>query len=236
MVGGSNRDWELEARVQLPFTTDQFLEVIARYNAAVSPMPFLFYGLAALLIFWGVRSSRMSDQWVGGTLAVLWAWMAVVYNWLFFTDINPAAWLFGGLFLVQAVVFVVAGVTSDRLSFRFRPDLYGITGGVFLAYALVVYPILGALAGHGYPQGPTFGLPCPTTIATFGLLLWSARSVPWWVMVVPTVWALIGTSAAFQFGMVEDYGLLVAGVGGIALIALKNRRLAGSAPGDPVPA
>lgn len=236
MVRGSNRDWELEASVQLPFTTDQFLEVIARYNAAVSPMPFLFYGLAALLIFWGVRSSRMSDRWVGGTLAGLWAWMAVVYNWLFFTDINPAAWLFGGLFLVQAVVFLVAGVTSDRLSLRFRPDLYGITGGVFLAYGLVVYPILGALAGHGYPQGPTFGLPCPTTIATFGLLLWSVRRVPWWVMVVPTVWALIGTSAAFQFGMPEDYGLFVAGVGGIAMIALKNRRLARSAPGNPVPA
>jgi len=219
--------------MQLPFTNEQFLEVIARYNAAVWPGPLVFYALAGLLIFWGVRSSRSSDRWVSGTLALLWAWMAVVYNWMFFTDINPAAWAFGALFLLQAVAFFWAGVRSDgarsnRLSFQFEPDLYGITGGVFLAYALIAYPVLGALAGHGYPQGPTFGLPCPTTIVTFGLLLWADGRVPWWVVAVPAVWSLLGLSAALQLGMHEDFGLLVAGVGGSAMILLKNRRRGGA--------
>lgn len=211
--------------MQPPFTTEQFLEVILRYNSAVWPMPLVFYGLAALLIIWGVRRSGRSDRWASGTLALLWAWMAVVYNWIFFTSINPAAWFFGALFLLEALALLVAGVRTDRLSFRFEPDLYGLAGGAFLAYALVVYPILGALAGHGYPEGPTFGLPCPTTIATFGLLLWADRRVPWWVIAVPALWALIGTSAAFQFGIPEDYGLLVAGVAGTVMILIKNRRL-----------
>jgi hypothetical protein len=37
--------------------------------------------------------------------AALWLWNAVVYHAVFFTRINPAAWLFAGLFLVQAALF-----------------------------------------------------------------------------------------------------------------------------------
>jgi hypothetical protein len=44
---------------------------------------------------------------------------------------------------------------------------------------MVVYPLLGIRFGHSYPRAPLFGVaPCPTTIFTFGLLLWATRSVP----------------------------------------------------------
>lgn len=93
-----------------------------------------------------------------------------------------------------------------------------------VAYALIFYPIIGTLAGHGYPNGPTFGLPCPTTIATFGFLLWVRGRVPWWLLVIPAAWSLLGFSAAFQLGMAEDYGLLVAGLVGTLAVLRKNRR------------
>lgn len=211
--------------MQPPFTTEQFLDVMARYNEAVWPMQVAFYVLAGLLVLWGVRSSRASDRWASGLLAFLWAWMGVVYHWVFFTSINPAAWLFGALFVAQAAVFLLAGALGARLSFRLETDAYGVTGAAFMAYALVLYPILGALAGHPYPHSPTFGLPCPTTIVTFGLLLWATRRVPLWVLAVPAIWSLIGTGAALRFGIPEDYGLLVAGVVGTIMIVLKNRRL-----------
>jgi len=76
----------------------------------------------------------------------------------------------------------------------------------------------------GYPNGPTFGLPCPTTIATFGLLLWVRGRVPGWLFVIPAVWSIVGSSAAFRFGILEDYGLLAAGVVGTVAIARKNRQ------------
>lgn len=208
-----------------PFTTEQFLDVIARYNAAIGPMPMVFYIMGALLVFWSFRRSRGSDRWISGLLAFLWAWMGVVYHWVFFTDINPAAWLFGGIFVLQAATFVADGVLGDRLAYRFEADGYGLTGAALLFYALIVYPLLGALAGHGYPAGPSFGLPCPSTIATFGILLWATRPVPIRVVLIPLVWSVIGASAALQFGIPEDYGLLLAGVGGTALVLTKNRRL-----------
>lgn len=211
--------------MQPPFTTEQFLEVILRYNQGVWPAQILFYAAALLLLWLAVRPSEESGRWIAALLAFTWAWMGVIYNWLYFTAINPAAWVFGGLFLLQGVAFLTAAFVGDRLAFRFEADAYGITGAAFIAYALVLYPILGALAGHAYPRGPTFGLPCPTTIVTFGILLWASRPVPIWVVVVPALWSLIGGSAAFQFGIPEDYGLVVAGVVGTVMVVMKNRRL-----------
>jgi hypothetical protein len=207
-----------------PFTASQFLDVIRQYNAAVWPAQVIFYGLAALMIYWAARPSRNRDRWVSGLLAFLWVWMGVVYHWLFFTSINPAARLFGVLFVGQAVVFLAAGILRTRLRFRFTGDVYGWTGTIFFGYALLVYPVLSAMAGHPYPAGPTFGLPCPTTIFTFGLLLWASRPVPPWVLAVPLAWSLLGASAAVQFGILEDYGLVVAGVLGTVMIITRNRR------------
>lgn len=217
--------------MQTPFDAQQFLEVILRYNEAVWPMPVVLYLVAGALIWLAARPGDRGRV-VTGILALLWAWMGVAYHWLFFTGINPAAWVFGGFFVLQALLFIIAG--GRGLSFRFQADAFGWTGVAFMVYGLVLYPLVGALAGHGYPGGPTFGLPCPTTIVTFGALLWATTRVPTWLVAIPAVWSLIGTSAAVQFGIREDYGLLVAGVLGTVLVLLKNRRR--SAPEAPAAA
>jgi len=48
---------------------------------------------------------RGSGRAIGWLLAAFWAWMAVAYHFAYFTRINPAAWLFGALFLVEAALF-----------------------------------------------------------------------------------------------------------------------------------
>lgn len=62
------------------------------------------------------------------------------------------------------------------------------------------------------PAMPTFGLPCPTTIYTLGLLLWAERPMPRWLLTVPLAWSVLGASAARQLGVWEDLGLVAAGV------------------------
>ena len=42
------------------------------------------------------------SRWIVAILALFWGWMAVAYHFAYFARINPAAWLFAGLFLVQA--------------------------------------------------------------------------------------------------------------------------------------
>jgi hypothetical protein len=105
----------------------------------------------------------------------------------------------------------------------FRPagGARGIAGGALIVFALVLYPAIGYALGHRYPAAPTFGLPCPTTIFTLGLLLF-ARPAPRWVIVVPLLWAAVGSVAAFQLGVPEDLSLLAAGAMALAFTMADN--------------
>jgi hypothetical protein len=117
------------------------------------------------------------------------------------------------------------GVVKGRMGFRFTLNSYGLVGAAFVTYALFVYPLLNLAPAHNYPKSPTFGVPCPTAIFTYGLFLWTVGRLPLYLLVVPAVWTLIGSSAIVLLGMWEDIGLLAAGVSGTALVLAKNRGL-----------
>ena len=208
----------------MPFDSAQFLEVFARYNAAVFPAQVALLIAALVAVRLAARGDRVSSKTAAAILALLWLWMGVVYHWLFFSQINGAAFVFGGLFVLQSFVFIYAGVTGNEISFHRPSGLKSMIGTTLLMYALIVYPLIGMAAGHSYPYSPTFGLPCPTAIFTFGLLLRSARKVPLYVLAIPLAWSLLGASAAYSFGIWEDLGLLVAG--GVATWLLAGDRLA----------
>jgi hypothetical protein len=103
-------------------------------------------------------------------------------------------------------------------------DVYSIVGILFIVYATVGYPILGYLVGHIYPQTALVGIfPCPTTIFTFGLLLCTDRRVPKYLLIIPLLFSLTGFLWTF-IGMVEDIGLIAAGVLGTAMIVYRDRK------------
>ena len=62
---------------------------------------------------------------------------------------------------------------------------------------------------------PTFGLPCPTTIFTIGLLCFAVPPTPRSPLIVPLLWCLVGAQAAFLLGVQPDLGLIAAGVVGM---------------------
>ena len=95
-------------------------------------------------------------------------------------------------------------------------------GLAFIAYALVGYPVTGLLVGHVYPHSPLSPLfPCPATILTFGVLVLAQR-VPRYLLVIPALWAMSG-ALWFYLGMVEDAGLVIAGVVGIVMLIARER-------------
>jgi hypothetical protein len=204
--------------MRVPFTVEQFLEVFRRYNDAVWPAQWVLYALGIAAVVLVFRTTPLAGRAVSGILAALWLWMGVVYHLTFFRAINPAAMIFGTAFIAEAALFAWLGVWRGQFTFRPRHDLAAVVGGLFVLFALVAYPLLGYALGHRYPAAPTFGLPCPTAIFTFGLLLWADAPVPRSVLLVPVLWAVVGTSAAAQLGMREDFGLLVAAVVGTWIV------------------
>jgi hypothetical protein len=196
--------------VQLPFTREAFFDLLADYNVALWPAVAALWVASVLVCAWLLASRRPPNRWISGLLAGHWAWAAVAYHIAFFTRINPAAWLFAAIFLVQAAFFLWFGVVRDQLSFTSRRTTWGPVGWILVLYALV-YPAINAVQHDSLLRIPTFGLPCPTTIFTGGLiLLASPRSRA--LAIVPMIWSVIGGSAAVLLGVSADYALPLTGV------------------------
>jgi hypothetical protein len=209
----------------MPFTVEQFLEVFKNYNVAVFPMQIVFYLISAVAIYLALKPNRISDKTISIIVAMLWLWMGIVYHIIFFTTINKAAYLFGLLFIMQGILFLIFGVFQNQFSFQFQKNKYGITGLILIGFALIIYPVSGYFLGHIYPSSPTFGLPCPTTIFTFGFLLLTInKKCPVAILIIPFIWSLIGFTAAFQFGIFEDTALLIAGLVAVSLIMYRNKK------------
>jgi hypothetical protein len=195
--------------MQLPFSTEQFFDLFAAYNGALWPAVVLLWVASALAGVWLLTSRRSHDRWISGLLAVHWGWSAVAYHGVFFTRINPAAWLFAAMFLLQAALFVWSGVIRGQLSFESRSTTWRPIGLSLVAYALL-YPAINVVEHGSVLRIPVFGVPCPTTIFTVGLLvLATSRSRA--LAIVPIIWSAIGGSAAFLLGVSADYMLPVAG-------------------------
>ena len=164
--------------MKIPFTIEQFMGVFKNYNSSVFPMQVIIYLLAIVSIYLSIKRISWADRAVAAILSFFWIWMGIVYHIIYFSAINKAAYIFGGAFILQGVLFLYRGVFKQQLVFHFRSDISGITGSIFLFFAMILYPLLGYFQGHIYPSSPTFGLPCPTTIFTFGLLLCTERKLP----------------------------------------------------------
>ena len=210
--------------MQIPFTIKEFLEVFKNYNQSVFPIQIIFY----LLVFYGLyllfKNHKHKNIFLNSLIAFLWLWIGIVYQLIFFTTINKAAYAFGILFIIQGFMFAYFGAYKNLVSFKFSNSVSVITGIIFIVYALIIYPILGYLLGHQYPYSPTFGLPCPTVIFTFGLLLFTDDKIPVYLLIIPLLWSLIGFSAAVNLSVYEDFGLLIAGLLGFVLIIFSNRK------------
>ena len=210
--------------MKLPFSTQDFLDIFRQYNHSVWPVQVLLILVALLSIYMAIRNHPSSSITISSILAFFWFWMGVVYHLIYFSVINPVAYLFGLIFIIQGLLFLYEGLIKKTLFFHFEYDGYGILGGAIILYALLIYPVIGFYGGHIYPNSPTFGLPCPTTIFTFGILLWADKKVPLYILLIPFIWSIIGFTAAIKLGMAEDTSLIIVSVLASILIIRRRKR------------
>ena len=209
----------------MPFSVEQFLAVFAAYNTAIWPLQIVTYLLGFVALIMVMKNHEISGKIVSLILAGYWTWMGISYHWLFFTAINQAAYLFGALFVIEALMFLHYGVIRHRLLFRLQNPTFNIVSILLVLYSMLIYPVLGIFMGHTYPHSPVFGVaPCPTTIFTFAMFLLLTPDFPKRLLIIPGLWSLMGLSAAFSLGIFEDIGLFVAGFGSISMLLLRERR------------
>jgi len=208
----------------LPFSLADFLNVFKIYNQSIFPLQIVFYLIAFSCVYLLSTKNKNTTKVISVVLSFFWLWMGIVYHIIFFSEINTAAYIFGGLFILQGIMFAGCGLIRKKLSFEYTKSIYNYVGILFLLYALIIYPVLGTFLGHSYPYSPTFGLPCPTTIFTFGILLFLNKKMPLHLLIIPVLWSIIGFTAALNLTIYEDTGLLIAGVTAFVLLIMNNRK------------
>ncbi|RPI49211.1 MAG: hypothetical protein EHM55_24190 [Acidobacteria bacterium] len=194
----------------LPFTNDQFFGIFADYNDTFIVAAVAFWLASVLTLAYVYKDPADRSRTLSFFLGALWLWTALAYHALLFTRINPAAWVFAALFVVQAWLFFRAG--ARRRVEYFSPVRATQAVGVGLVAYALAYPFLTIALGHSYPATPTFGVPCPTAILTVGVLATARGRVPPALAIVPILWGFIGGSAAVLLAVATDYVLLGAGI------------------------
>lgn len=205
--------------MNLPFSHDEFLAVFTAYNQQWWIAVLLLWLVTAVALWRLFRRGPTASRDLGLVLALLWGWSGVVYHLGYFRDINPAATLFGALFLVQASL-LAWGAVDGRLRFSPGSDPWSRLGAGLLLYGLL-YPLVVMAAGLRFPAMPTFGVPCPTAILTAGALLLAPARGNRPIAILTILWAVVGGSAAFTLGVLPDLALVVA-AGGLIVYQVKG--------------
>ena len=209
--------------MKTPFTTEQFFSVFEKYNHAIFPVQIILF-LLSILAFIAIGTKiKQKDKIVAGILGVLWLWIGIGYHIAFFSGINKVAYGFGFLFILQGLFLLWEGVLLYNLKFVFRMSIQAYIGYFFILYGLIIYPVVGYLIEPNLSRTISIGLPSTTIILTFGFLLLCDKKFSKYLLIIPSLWAVIGISAVIKLGVYQDSMLLIAAIIADVLI-LRSKR------------
>jgi hypothetical protein len=208
--------------MKIPFTTEQFFEIIEKYNKAIFPMQLIILLLGIITVIVLHSKTKSKNKIIGGFLGALWIWIGVVYHLVFFTEINKAAYVFGGIFILQGLLLLYETFFRRKLEFEFRGKIIDYIAYSFIILGIVIYPMLIFFLKDSFASTITLGLPCPSTILTFGFLMLAKPKLSKYILIIPALWTIVGTSAALNFGVYPDYFMPVSAL--IAIIYLITRK------------
>lgn len=197
-----------------------FLAMFERGNAAIWPMQLVCYASAAAMVGLALWPVRRASQLICLLAAADFVWVGIV----FFGVIDSGMTIWVAVFILEAILLLIAGIVRRDLVFAPRWNLSGVLGAVFMLYALVAYPVIGMLGGHPLRTLPVFGLaPCVMVVFAFGLLLWARPPAPKYVLLLPLAWALNAAPSNLAMGHVADFVLILFGMITVGLIIWRDR-------------
>lgn len=198
--------------MNIPFTTEQFFSVFEKYNLMVFPFQWILIllGMFALFLIHSKYSSK--NKLIGSFLGLLWLWTGIVYHIIFFTEINKLAFVFGGFFILQGVLILINTFLEDKLIFSFSSQAKNYFGYCFILFGLLIYPIISYFVQGTFSKTIVLGLPCPSTIFTFGFFMMAGNKFPKYLLIIPSLWAIVGVGAAIQFGVYQDFVMPIAAI------------------------
>ena len=198
--------------MKTPITTEQFFSVFEKYNHAIFPVQIILFILCILAFIAIGTKIRHKDTFVTVILGVLWLWMGIGYHFAFLSGISNVAYGFGLLFILQGLFLLWEGALLYNLKFEFKHSIQSYFGYFFILYGLIIYPLVGYLIEPNLSRTIAIGLPCPTIILTFGFMLLCDKKFSKYLLIIPSLWAVIGFIAVLKLGVYQDSVMLIAAI------------------------
>jgi hypothetical protein len=198
--------------MKTPLATEQFFSVFEKYNHAIFPVQIILFLLSILALIAIGSKFKQKDKFVAGILGVLWLWTGIGYHIAFLSSINKVALGYGVLFILQGLFLLWEGVLLYNLKFVFRMSIQAYLGYFFILYGLIIYPVVGYLIEPNLSRTISIGLPSPTIILTFGFLLLCDKKFSKYLLIIPSLWAVIGISGVIKLGVYQDSIMLIAAI------------------------
>lgn len=198
--------------MKIPFTIEQFFSVFEKYNTALYPFQWviILLGFVALLLLQSKNSAK--NKFISSYLGILWIWVGFAYHIAFFSKINSVALVFGIVFILQGALILFNTLLADRIIFYYTPKKNHYIAYFFIVFGLIIYPIIGYFLEGSFSRTISLGLPCPTTILTFGFFMMTNSKFPKYLLIIPSIWAIIGLSAAINFGVYQDFMMIISAI------------------------
>jgi len=208
--------------MKTPFSPEEFFSVFGKYNTSLFPSQILIFILAAVLLVLLHNRSKSRHLYTGIFLGALWIWTGAAYHIALFSEINSVAKVFGALFILQGALIILNSFGKREIRFDLTKGIRGFTAYFLAIFGLIIYPAIGYITGNELIHTISLGLPCPSTIFTFGIFMFASNRLPRYLLIIPSLWAVIGLSAAINFGVVQDFMLIIAAVTANIFLLKKN--------------
>lgn len=208
--------------MKTPFSSEEFFSVFGRYNTSLFPSQILILILAIVLLLLLHSRSKSRHLYSGLFLGALWIWNGAAYHIALFSQINNVAKVFGSLFILQGVLIILNSFGKREIHYDLTKGIRGYTAYFLAIFGLIIYPAIGFITGSEIIHTISLGLPCPSTLFSFGIFLFASNRLPRYLMIIPSLWAVVGLSAAINFGVLQDFMLIISAVAANIFLLKKN--------------
>jgi hypothetical protein len=161
-----------------------------------------------------LRPGAKTDMWLKAFLSYAFAWNGIVFFLIYAS--NPISTFAGApLFIAVSLLFAV-DIFAKKTQFQLPTVTWkrGLT--VFWLVLVFLYPVIGWLLRHVYPQALLPLFPCPLTVFAIALVAAAAPNVDKKVFILLLPWALMGLPKCFgALDCYEDCILFASGVYGL---------------------
>lgn len=200
---------------------------IGVYNNAIFPMQIITIAVAVVLTYLlFARPYARINKIMKAYLSFTFAWNGVIF-FLIFGRKLPGVFLGAPLFILVAILFAW-DILANKNQFSLPETRWQKYLTIFLVLCAFLYPLIGFVLGHFYPESCIFGvMPCPTTVFALALLAAAIPKVDRKIYILLLIWALPAFGKCLgALNLYEDCVLFWTGI--YALIMLvKNWKFIG---------